>query len=322
MESKRREDGWGLLRPILRSLVEAAQAIAAVAEQQRLERRMTYVVLLYGGAWANLLERMVQHFTQLGVAYPLLVIAIGEAAAKACREQAAREAPGLGMQVICWVPDTMSQVHRFTCIHGLLHLGIDVLYTDMDTFWLRDPTKRILASAMDWDALFARHGDADCINIGVFFLKASARTALWMSQFLAWYHDHPYEIDQRGLHLFLRLPTENMKISYLPKDLLHIRGSVLNDTNEVVIGRVGWDGTISRMLIFHWCHEPIEVKEGELNAAYAASERLAPHNFPVSLALSVVSGAELSETPMEPVARFRTILDAYQGQLPQREPCW
>ena len=108
-----------------------------------------------------------RHLAQLKVAYPLLVIAIGDDAASACRKLASAEASTADVQVICWMPDTMSQVHRFTCIHGLLHLGIDVLYTDMDTFWLRDPTHRILSSASDWDALFARHGDADCINIGV-----------------------------------------------------------------------------------------------------------------------------------------------------------
>ena len=41
-----------------------------------------------------------------------------------------------------------------------------------DTFLLRDPTKRFEAAAQDWDALFARHGDGDCINIGIFYIKA------------------------------------------------------------------------------------------------------------------------------------------------------
>lgn len=47
------------------------------------------------------------------------------------------------------------------------------IYLDMDTFLLRDPTKRFKAAAEGgWDALFSRHADADCINIGVFYLKA------------------------------------------------------------------------------------------------------------------------------------------------------
>lgn len=47
-----------------------------------------------------------------------------------------------------------------------------MIYLDMDTFLLRDPTARFQAAAVGWDALFARHGDGDCVNIGVFYLKA------------------------------------------------------------------------------------------------------------------------------------------------------
>lgn len=45
-----------------------------------------------------------------------------------------------------------------------------------DTFLLRDPTKRFEAAAQNWDALFARHGDGDCINIGIFYIKAGPGT--------------------------------------------------------------------------------------------------------------------------------------------------
>ncbi|CAE7220896.1 unnamed protein product [Symbiodinium sp. CCMP2592] len=319
--SRIHEDGWGPMRPIVRSLVDAAQAVAALSERQGLKRRLAYVVLLYGGNWAYLLERLARHLFHLKVLHPLLVIAIGEDAANTCRELMSGESMH-STHVICWMPDTMSQVHRFTCIHGLLHLGIDVLYTDMDTFWLRDPTSRILASAEGWDALFARHGDADCVNIGVFYLRASGRTALWMSQFIAWYHDHPFEIDQRGLHVFLGLPTQRMKVAFLPEDLVQIRGSVLEDRNEVVIGDIGWAGLLPRMLIFHWCHRPIELKEKEINIAYDAHEALLDHNLPVSLAVSVMAGA-MPRTPWAYAFKFRVVLDQYIKKLSdEREACW
>merc|ERR1719221_2376801 len=136
----------------------------------------------------------------------------------------------------------------------MLHLGIDVLYMDMDTYLIRDPAPRVLQQVKSGEkglreALFARHADADCINIGVFFLRAGARMAIWLSQFLAWYHDHPFEIDQRGLHVFLRLPSEKLRVAYTPEDLVHIHGGVLDDVNEVVIGDLGWVGELSRMLI-------------------------------------------------------------------------
>merc|ERR1711920_568162 len=118
----------------------------------------------------------------------------------------------------------------------LLHLGIDFIYMDMDTFLLRDPTPRLLAQAEGLEALFASHADADCINIGVFYIRSTPNTAVWLSQFLAWYHDHPYEVDQRGLHVFLRLPAETLRVAYPPKDLVHVRAGILDDINEVVIG--------------------------------------------------------------------------------------
>ena len=49
-----------------------------------------------------------------------------------------------------------------------------MIYWDMDTFLLRDPTPRFKAAAEGYDALFARHGDGDCVNIGVFYIKAGA----------------------------------------------------------------------------------------------------------------------------------------------------
>lgn len=52
----------------------------------------------------------------------------------------------------------------------------DVDNQPQDTFLLRDPTKRFEAAAQDWDALFARHGDGDCINIGIFYIKAGPGT--------------------------------------------------------------------------------------------------------------------------------------------------
>ncbi|CAE7306999.1 unnamed protein product [Symbiodinium sp. CCMP2592] len=323
-KSIRREDEEGPFRPMVRSLIHAAQAIAAISEKKGLARRLAYVVLLYGGAWAYLLERLVRHLSSLHVVYPLVVIAIGEDAANTCRELSAGDSPKAHIPVICWTPDTRSQVHRFTCIHALLHLGIDVIYTDMDTFWLRDPTRRILSSAEGWDALFARHADADCINIGVFHLRASAATALWMSQFVAWYYENPLEIDQRGLHLFLGLHAERITVSSLPSDLVQIRGSVLNDTNEVVIGDAGWEGSFSKMLVFHWCHQPIRVKEPELNAAFDASDNLSHHNLPVSLALSVVSAAfhTPSDVAWEAVQKLRQILEVYKTSPKRRTPCW
>eukprot|EP00931_Biecheleriopsis_adriatica_P107275 TRINITY_DN81622_c0_g1_i1.p1 TRINITY_DN81622_c0_g1~~TRINITY_DN81622_c0_g1_i1.p1 ORF type:complete len:690 (+),score=138.74 TRINITY_DN81622_c0_g1_i1:74-2143(+) len=322
LRAARREDSWGALRPITRSLLDAAQAVSASVRARGAGARLAYVVLLYGKAWARLLERLAGRMSQLDIAHPLLVIAIGKEAAAACRKLARGAGSSRPHDVVCWTPDTESQVHRFTGVHALLHLGVDVLYLDMDTFLLRDPTPRILASAEGWDALFARHADADCINIGIFYIRANGKTAVWMSQFLAWYHDHPFEIDQRGLHIFLGLPARELSIAYAPDDLVKIRGGVLDDVNEVVIGDVTWAGSLPKMLIFHWCHRPLEQKEQEINLAYDAADSLEPHNLPLSLAMSVASGANPGSAWAK-VLSARIVLDGYKAlQPPIRTPCW
>ncbi|CAE8724809.1 unnamed protein product, partial [Polarella glacialis] len=164
--------------------------------------------------------------------------------------------------------------------------------------------------------------DADCINIGIFFLRSSSRTAVWMSQFLAWYHDHPFEIDQRGLHVFLRIPSKQMQIAYPPEDLVQLRGGVLEDVNEVVIGDVKWAGILPRMLIFHWCHRPLALKEQEINAAYDAADVLQPHGLPLSLALSLAHTAA-PDSAWHKVLNFRVILESYQSATPpERTACW
>eukprot|EP00932_Pfiesteria_piscicida_P021560 SRR837773.8342.p1 GENE.SRR837773.8342~~SRR837773.8342.p1 ORF type:complete len:225 (-),score=27.40 SRR837773.8342:99-698(-) len=198
---------------------------------------------------------------------------------------------------------------------------------DMDTYMVRDPAPRVLQQAAGsggepMEALFARHADADCVNIGVFYLRATAQTSVWMSQFLAWYHDHPFEIDQRGLHVFLGIPAEQLSIAYKPHDLVKVRSGILEDVNEIVIGDVGWAGHLSGMLIFHWCHRPIELKERELNAAYDAGDALEAYNVPLALAVNAVS-ASWPGTGWDKVNVFRMILEAYQkSDPPERTSCW
>ena len=97
-----RREVSGALRPMARSILEVAATVAATGQ------RLCYVVLLYGD-WAPLLERMAQRLRQLALR-PLLVIASGPAE-ELCRQLA-------GEHLICWLPDSASQVHRFTAIQG------------------------------------------------------------------------------------------------------------------------------------------------------------------------------------------------------------
>ncbi|CAE8589070.1 unnamed protein product, partial [Polarella glacialis] len=124
------------------------------------------------------------------------------------------------------------------------------------------------------------------------------------------------------LHVFLRIPTKAIRVAYPPEDMVQIRGGVLDDVNEVVIGDIGWVGSLPKMLIFHWCQRPLAQKEAEINAAYDAADSLASHGLPLSLALSVVHGAA-KLSPWATVFKFRVIVDTYKKLEPvERTSCW
>lgn len=243
------------------SLVDPRSSRAHRRNGRARRRRAVSLMLLYGQKWSTLLPRVIRRLESLSFNWPVFIVSIGDAASEACR--AARERSQLGgghrIKIACWRPNTESQVHRFTITHVLLHLGIDVFYFDFDTFFLRDPLPMVMSHVGRdrLDVLFASHGDGDCINIGVFFIRATRRSAIWFSQFLQWYHDHQYEIDQRGLDVLMGSPRRqsfsDLGVSYPPHDLVQIRASALDDVNDVVIGFIGWAGKVSRMVIFHWC---------------------------------------------------------------------
>lgn len=327
----------GALRPVPRGLMEAGLAAVAalpdVAENTGVDSafaRLAYVVLLYGEAWARLLPRFVHRLhAQLRVPHPLVVIAIGQDAAAACLRLSAESRQQRNdwrqptQQVICWMPETSSQVHRFTGIHGLLHLGIDVIYIDMDVFMLRDPTPRILEQAEGLDAVFASHAGGDCINIGTFFLRARS-TAVWLSQFLAWYHDYPFEIDQRGLHIFAGFNASTLQIAFAPPDVVKIRAGMLEDTNEFVTAYHGWHGEVLKLLTFHWSQQPLQQKEREIHEAYDAADAVEAHGVPLHLALGTIrSSATSGDSPWLKVLHLRAALEvARRSEPPPRGSCW
>eukprot|EP00929_Paragymnodinium_shiwhaense_P004135 TRINITY_DN10485_c1_g1_i1.p1 TRINITY_DN10485_c1_g1~~TRINITY_DN10485_c1_g1_i1.p1 ORF type:complete len:736 (-),score=149.49 TRINITY_DN10485_c1_g1_i1:104-2311(-) len=316
-------------------------------------RRAVGLALLYGSSWSVLLERIVRHFGTIGFTWPLLIVSIGRDAADACRGLAMRDPSEKGPRVFCWRPDTESQMHRFTIVHILLHLGVDVFYFDMDTFFFKNPLPIVLAEVKKHglDTLFASHADGDCINIGMFFIRSTSRSTVWFSQFLGWYHDHQYEIDQRGLDILMGSPRRSEKselgVSFPPKALTKIRAGVLEDWNEFVIGFIGWAGEISRMTMFHWCNIRLKRKWAELSEVYEAAEAL-EETMPLQLALDVVSPTwqppfrEPSDDPPFPpkendtqgassgtshvwslVRRARHIFEAYRlPAVPPRGICW
>ncbi|CAK9026421.1 unnamed protein product [Durusdinium trenchii] len=338
------------------------QALNAIQEltggrREKSRGRQVALTLLYGHSWSSLLQRLVSHLCRLGFAWPLLVVSIGQEAYEVrvphCTSswQACRHLrKSVNLKVSCWRPNTESQVHRFTIVHILLHLGVDVFYFDMDAFFLQNPLPAVLSQARmkNHETIFASHGDGDCINIGVFYIKSTIRTTMWFSQFLEWYYEHQYEIDQRGLDVLLgsplRIPDGVLGVSFPPKNLPKVRVGVMEDENKVVIGFIGWYGHISKMDVFHWCNSHLDEKWEELDAVYKAAEAVQDW-MPLSLALSVVSTLDFQVLPREPseewsvvntgkpplpgssvwkqVGQARRVFEAYRLPKPlERLPCW
>jgi len=240
------------------------------------------VTFVWGERWANLVPRFVAWAAklQLGV----IVVAMGEACRRACK-LAASVVGGSGA-VACWDPlrfhgksgsahdENGSILQRHAMVHILLHLGIDALAFDFDTFFFADPRPRLEAIAKETgaDVLMTRHLDADCLNMGLLYLRASARTAEWYSRYLDWLHQHPYEREQRGANALLGFTRQ--KVSFKPKDMPQVKTVALDDLNEFASSRGGWLGDWSKLIFFHWVN-PMEthmhwhdIKVSDLQALY------------------------------------------------------
>merc|ERR1711879_267444 len=117
-----------------------------------------------------------------------------------------------------------------------------------------------------------RHLDADCLNMGLLYVRASGRTAEWYSKYLAWLHLHPFEREQRGANSLLRFTKQ--RVSFPPKNLPPVKAVALDDSNEFSSSRGGWLGDWKRLYFFHWVNPVMtytqwgDIKVADLKALY------------------------------------------------------
>lgn len=107
---------------------------------------MVAVTFVWGEKWAPLIPRFAAWVQRLGMS--AVIVAMGEACRQSCTAAAAALG-GLGSGAIaCWDPlkntegdpeNMGSIIQRHAIVHLLLHLGIDALAFDFDTFWFSDP---------------------------------------------------------------------------------------------------------------------------------------------------------------------------------------
>ncbi|CAE7704659.1 unnamed protein product, partial [Symbiodinium pilosum] len=192
-----------------------------------------------------------------------------------------------------------SILQRHAMVHLLLHLGIDVVAFDFDTFLFEDPRHHLetMAGTLQADVLVARHLDADCLNMGLLYVRSSRRTAEWYTRYFSWLHLHPYEREQRGLNSLLNFTSQ--EVSFRPQ-VPELVSAAVDDSNEFVSSRGGWLGDWSKLKFFHWVN-PAEtrsnwpsLKLADIAALYEAAlhheTELALHGMSLGKMLGAASG--------------------------------
>eukprot|EP00928_Gymnodinium_smaydae_P004371 TRINITY_DN11495_c0_g1_i2.p1 TRINITY_DN11495_c0_g1~~TRINITY_DN11495_c0_g1_i2.p1 ORF type:complete len:829 (+),score=218.42 TRINITY_DN11495_c0_g1_i2:29-2488(+) len=300
----------------------------------RPRRKVVGVTFVWGEKWASLVPSFVGWASRLALG--VVVVAMGQACRNACETAVAAHGGTESSGVACWDPlredaegsraERGSILQRHAMVHLLLHLGVDALAFDFDTFFFGDPRTYLeaKAEAEGADILMARHLDADCLNMGFMYVQASSRTADWYGRYLAWLHQHTYEREQRGINALTGFTKQS--VSFAPKDMPPVRAASLDDSNEFASSRGGWLGDWGRLRFFHWVN-PMQTQTGwsdikvkDLRALYAAALRpdtdlgLSGGSLALLLAYSPV-GTALHEAKL--------IMESMRvPELPVRQECW
>jgi len=158
-------------------------------------------------------------------------------------------------------PYDLNNEAKFHLFPILLSLGVDVVWLDIDIFVFKDPTRRLLEQrgqdpANPKDVLVTDHFDEHCLNHGVFTVRASDRSLLWMLEYIKWLQWYPYGHDQNGWDAFL---GHSIVEPQLPDNLrsnpaINVSYGILNTELEYVT-LTGWAGARHqwrRALLLHF----------------------------------------------------------------------
>merc|ERR1719296_276285 len=162
-------------------------------------------------------------------------------------------------------PYDFNNYAKFFMMPLLLALGVDVAWIDLDVWLVRDPVPHLLhlASGVDGgegtDILVTDHFEFKTLNHGVFFVKASDRTLLWVVSYLRWLHMNPFTHDQNGWDAFL---GHSIKFEAMAPTEIAVSHRVL-DTAFEYITHTGWSGTpadIPRVELIHFTGKGMEMR--------------------------------------------------------------
>lgn len=150
---------------------------------------------------------------------------------------------------------------KFYLFPIFLSFGIDIVWLDLDIFVFQSPTERLLEQAYEdaggpKDVLVTDHFDEHCLNHGVFLVRASDKSLLWILEYIRWMHWYPYGHDQNGWDAFL---GHSIVEPQLPEDLrtnpaINVSYGILSTELEYVT-LTGWAGQShqrNRALLLHF----------------------------------------------------------------------
>lgn len=309
--------------------------LSPVCTRPRPARKLVAVTFVWGEAWAPIVPKFVGWASNL--ALPTVIVAMGAACKQACESAAST----VGRGIYCWNPfdndvsdpGRGSIVQRHALVHLVLHLGLDVLAFDFDTFWFSNPQRRLESIASEGagaDVLMSRHLDADCFNMGLLYIQASGATAKWYSKYLQWYHQHTYEREQRGINSLLGFT--NQSVSFPPKDMPMLRVAALDELNEFATSRGGWFGNWSnwsKIRFFHWVN-PVktpatwsEVKRSDLGDLYDVVQDKAVIRALVGSGFSSLAQIIGDSAPAPALQKVRQNFELLRTETqPERQKCW
>jgi len=165
----------------------------------------------------------------------------------------------------CFTPHARPYDHnnkaKFYLLPILLSLGVDIAWLDLDIFVFKDPTWRLLEQAyrgpgQSKDVVVTDHFDEHCLNHGVFMVRSSDRSLLWVLRYIEWLHWYPFGHDQNGWDAFLRhsIVEPQLPAALHTDAAINVSYGILSTELEYVT-LTGWAGPLydrSAALLLHF----------------------------------------------------------------------
>eukprot|EP00971_Amphidinium_carterae_P317441 6310956-Amphidinium_carterae.1 len=191
--------------------------VAAVLDSWRLDgtgpggswpRPLVRVTVAFGEQWLKVMLASWARWRALGLAASIYVV-MDEAAVEMCNL----------FHFVCVSMPSPTILHKYTITTFAMHLGVDILYADLDAVPVGPhPLATLRAAVSEHEQQFGKQVDLavsthnyDCLNAGFWLARASDTTASFFVHLLGYLYEHWYENDQRAFNAFA---TGNVSVSY------------------------------------------------------------------------------------------------------------